>query len=98
MNTKHGNHSLIAGGYGLHSAEKAQPGSDAESEYPNGDQGSSLKHKGFWSSRDCVAQCNMTLTFTRRCRALLGKAEEGNKRACGGHDLPDLSILCEPEG
>lgn len=98
MNTKHGNRSLIAGGYGLHSTEKAQPGSDAESEYPNGEQGSSLKHRGFWSSRDCMAQCNVTLTFTRWCRALLGKAEEGNKRACRGHGLHDLSILTELEG
>lgn len=79
MNTKHGNRSLIAGGYRLHSTEKAQPGSDAKSKYPNGDQGSSLKHWGFWSSRDCVVQCNVTLTFTRRCRALLGQAEEGTK-------------------
>lgn len=98
MNTKRGTHSLIVGGYGLHSTKKAQPGSDAENKYPNRDQGSSLKHQGFWSSRDCVAQCNVTLTFTRRCRALLGKAEEGNKRACGGHGLPDLSILGELEG
>lgn len=47
MNTKHGNCSLIAGGYGLHSTEKAQPGSDAESEYPDKDQRRSLKHWGF---------------------------------------------------
>lgn len=79
MNTNHGSRSLIAGGYGLHSTEEAQPGSDAESEYPNRDQGSSLKHWGFWSSRDCVAQCNVTLTFTRWCRALLGKAGEEQK-------------------
>lgn len=56
MNTKHGNRSLIARGYGLHGTAKAQPGRDAESEYPNRDQGSSLKHQGFWSLRDCMAQ------------------------------------------
>lgn len=42
---KHGNYSLTAGGYRLHSREKAQPGSDAENEYPSGDQGSLLKHQ-----------------------------------------------------
>jgi len=76
MNTKHGNRSLIAGGYGLHGTEKALPGSNAESDYPNGDQGSSLKHGGCWSLRDYMAQamqCDLELHQTVRSTSGKGR-------------------------